>query len=312
MVAIASNRTQDTLAAYEQCRQVARRAARTFYWGSQFLPAPKRRAAWALYALCRAVDDIADHPSPQLDPRVALNGWRLRLTRAYDGVASDAITRAWVDLLQQFAVPLQPALDLIAGVEMDLDHAQPQTFDDLRLYSYRVAGTVGLLMAPILGYRTPAALPLAVDLGIAMQLTNILRDIGEDARNGRIYLPRDEMAAFGYADDDLRAGRITPAFVALMRFQIARAQAYYERARPGIDLLDANVRLAILASAEWYRGILGVIIANGYDVFTRRARVPFAARLRVMPRLWLDLQHGAPLAPLPPCADAAAGQHANA
>jgi phytoene synthase len=122
---------------------------------------------------------------------------------------------------------------------------------------------------------------------VAMQLTNILRDVGEDLRSGRIYLPRDEMHRFGYTEADLRAGVIDDRFVALLRFQMQRAEEYYARARPGIALLDKSARLAILASAEMYHGILGAIVANGYDVFTRRAYVPTVAKMRMLPRLWL-------------------------
>jgi phytoene synthase len=281
--------TRDVLRAYDHCRRITRQAAKTFYWGSLLLPRRKRLAAWALYAFCRAADDRVDQDGgPGAD--AALERWRERLRAAYRGVASDPITVAWVDMLRAYPVPLQPALDLIDGVQMDLRHAQPQTFEDLHLYSYRVAGTVGLLMAPILGYRAPAALPCAVDLGIAMQLTNILRDVGEDWRHGRCYLPRDEMDRFGYTHADLANGVVNDNFVALMRYSSDRAHEYYRRARPGIDLLDSGAQLAILASAEMYRGILPAIAANGYDVFTRRAHVPTAMKARMLPRLWLQLR----------------------
>jgi 15-cis-phytoene synthase len=201
-------------------------------------------------------------------------------------VASDPITQAWVEMLGNYDVPLDPALDLIEGARMDLHPSQPADFDALHLYCYRVAGTVGLLMAPILGYRSREALPCAVDLGVAMQLTNILRDVGEDLANGRIYLPRDEMARFAYTEADLRAATIDDRFIALLRFQIDRAQEHYTRARPGIAMLDKSAQLAILTSAELYHGILGAIEANGYDVFTKRAYVPKSTKVLMMPRLW--------------------------
>lgn len=281
---------RDVLAAYDHCRQITRQAAKTFYWGSLLLPRRKRLAAWALYAFCRSVDDSVDDPDQTAGPAISLEDWRERLRRAYEGQVSDRITLAWVDMLHHFDVPLQPALDLIDGVQMDQHHRCPQTFADLHLYCYRVAGTVGLLMSPILGYRSPEALPSAVDLGVAMQLTNILRDIGEDFRNGRIYLPDEELERFGYSKAELAAGVINDAFIELMRFQIARAHDYYERARPGIELLDTGAQLAILASAEMYRGILDAIEANGYDVFSRRAYVPTQTKVLMMPRLWLQLR----------------------
>ncbi|HKD77298.1 MAG TPA: squalene/phytoene synthase family protein, partial [Ktedonobacterales bacterium] len=179
---------------------------------------------------------------------------------------------------------LQPALDLIDGVEMDLAGERLQTFDDLRTYCYRVAGTVGLLMAPVLGYDSPAALPFAVDLGIAMQLTNIVRDVGADARNGRIFLPQEDLDCFGCSAADIMAGKMDDAFIALIRFQITRAQEYYDRAVPGIAMLDRQAQFAIHASANLYRGILDAIVANGYDVFTRRAYVSLPAKLLIIAR----------------------------
>jgi 15-cis-phytoene synthase len=287
-----SDQSRETLDAFEYCRRITRHAAKTFYWGSLLLPHRKRLATWALYAFCRSVDDCVDCQDDPDRAEADLNLWRDRLIRAYDSIASDPITQAWIALLPHYAVPLQPALDLIEGARMDLRFTQPATFDDLHLYCYRVAGTIGLLMSPILGYRSPDALPLAVDLGVAMQLTNILRDVGEDQRNGRIYLPRDEMQRFGYGEADLQAGRISDRFIALMRFQMARAEDYYIRARPGIDMLDKSAQLAILASAEMYRGIHAAIVANDYDVFTKRAYVPLSAKMLMLPKLWLAVKSG--------------------
>lgn len=298
MLACETYTPRDVLDAYDVCRRITSRAAKTFYWGSLFLPRRKRMAAWALYAFCRTIDDSVDNATGADHASATLAIWRNRLQAVYQGHHSDPISRAWVDVLHTFDVPLQPALDLIDGVQMDLNHAQPQTFADLHLYCYRVAGTVGLLMAPILGYSAPEALPCAVDLGIAMQLTNILRDIGEDWRNGRNYLPQCEMERFGYTADDLAQGQVNEAFVALMQFSIERAREYYQRARPGIDLLDSSAQLAIRASAEMYRAILAEIEANTYDVFTRRAVVPTTTKLLMMPRLWRNGRGLTPAVPL--------------
>ena len=282
----------DVPGAYDYCRHVTRRASKTFYWASLFLPYQKRLAAWAIYALCRSVDDIADTPEKGRDPLAELAQWRQRLQQVYQGEGTHPIMLAWADMLRQYDVPLQPVLDLIDGVQTDLGPVRFGTFEELRCYCYRVAGTVGLLMAPVLGYQSPDALPCAVNLGIAMQLTNILRDIGEDAQLGRIYLPSAEIAQFGYCEEALRAGVVNGAFVHLMQFQIARAESYYEQALPGIGLLDPAVQLAIMASARLYRGILGAITANGYDVFRQRAFVPLSAKVLMMPRLWLNKRLG--------------------
>ena len=283
----------DVPGAYEYCRQVTRRASKTFYWASLFLPRHKRLAAWAVYALCRSVDDIADTPEKGSDPLTELAHWRQRLQHVYRGEVTHPIMLAWADMLQQYDVPLQPALDLIDGVQTDLGAVRFDTFEELQRYCYRVAGTVGLLMAPVLGYASPDALPCAVNLGIAMQLTNILRDVGEDANLGRIYLPSAEIAQFGYCEEELLMGVVNASFVQLMQFQIARAESYYEEALPGIGLLDPSVQLAIMASARLYRGILGAITANGYDVFRQRAFVPLSAKVLMMPKLWLSKRLGA-------------------
>ncbi|MBF6590305.1 MAG: squalene/phytoene synthase family protein [Ktedonobacterales bacterium] len=278
--------------AYQHCRHIAREVARTFYYGSLFLPPMKRRASWALYGFCRTVDDIADETDLFPDPIAELTRWRSLLVETYAGRPSGPVMSAWADMLERFPVPLAPALDLLAGVEMDTRGVSFRTFEDLRLYCYRVAGTVGLLMTPILGYRDEAALSYAVDLGIAMQLTNILRDIGEDAARGRVYLPEEDLVAFGCDRASLVRGEITPAFRNLMAFQITRAEAYYERGMCGIPLLDRDARLAIHLSGTLYRTILARIRRNGYDVFTRRAHVPFAGKLAAVPSTWLRIRLG--------------------
>ena len=176
---------------------------------------------------------------------------------------------------------------------MDLTQKRYQTFDDLYLYCYRVAGTVGLLTAPIFGYQDEAALPHAVDLGIALQLTNILRDIGEDASRDRIYLPLDELARFEYSEADLMAGVINDAFCQLVRFQMDRANDYYRRAQPGIALLDSDCHLAVRLSSTLYRGILDRILINDFNVFTMRASVPLKTKLMTVSTHWFMQQYEA-------------------
>jgi phytoene synthase len=175
---------------------------------------------------------------------------------------------------------------------MDLTVSRYATFDDLWLYCYRVASVVGLISMHIIGYR-PGAASYAIKLGVALQLTNILRDVGEDAQRGRVYLPQEDLERFGLCDDDILHGRRDDRFRALMRFEITRANALYDAAWPGIGLLNADSRLAIAAAAEIYRGILGKIIANDYEVFSRRAYVPLAQKLLILlrvvrQRLWME------------------------
>lgn len=286
--------------AYEYCRQVTRRASKTFYWGSAFLPPAKRRAVWAIYALCRTVDDIVDEAACSASPRIghlqgvvapaqSLDYWRRSLERIYQGDGDDThpIHYAWMDMLTRYPVPLQATMDLLDGVEMDLTRSRYQSFDDLYAYCYRVAGTVGLLTSPIFGYRCDEALTHAVELGVALQLTNILRDIGEDARRNRIYLPQEEMQHFGYSEAELMAGTVNEAFCELLRFQITRAEEYYLRAQPGIALLNQDCRLAVSLSGTLYHTILERIRLNEYNVFTRRASVPLKTKLVTASQQWV-------------------------
>ncbi|HEV7127098.1 MAG TPA: phytoene/squalene synthase family protein [Ktedonobacterales bacterium] len=284
--------TLSTTAAYLACRAITREVARTFYYGSLFLPPEKRRAAWALYAFCRIADDMADEPGLYPDPASELAAWRAALLETYAGRPRGPVMTAWADVLTRFAVPLRPALELLDGVEMDLRNTTYETFEDLRLYCYRVAGTVGLLMAPVLGYTRPEAIEHAVDLGIAMQLTNILRDIGEDRANGRVYLPAADLARFGYDRERLLRGEVDAAFQDLLQFEIARAEAYYVSGRRGIALLAPDARLAIALSATLYHGILRRIQRNRYDVFTRRAHVSLPGKLAALPATWLWVKLG--------------------
>jgi len=297
-------RQEQVMEAYDYCRRVTKRASKTFYWGSVFLPQPKRQAVWAVYALCRIVDDIVDeemnpdtpragHLSGSSTPKQELDYWRQSLERVYQrgGAGDNLVQRAWSDVLEHYPVPLAPVLDLLDGVEMDLTINRYENFEDLYLYCYRVAGTVGLLTSPIFGYQEEIALQHAVDLGVALQLTNILRDIGEDARRNRIYLPQDEMQRFGYTENDLMNGVVNDTFCDLLRFQMARANNYYQRSQPGISLLSPDCRLAIRLSGTLYKGILDRIHLNNYNVFTKRASVPLKTKLAAASQYWFLQQY---------------------
>lgn len=293
-------RQEQVQEAYNYCRQVAQRSSKTFYWGSIFLPPLKRYAIWAIYALCRVVDDIVDeavtpdgprigHLSGVENPQQELNNWRNALIKLYESGECDEnnlVLVAWRDMIAHYAVPLKPALELLDGVEMDLKLNRYQCFDELYLYCYRVAGTVGLLTSPVFGYQDNSALQYAVDLGVALQLTNILRDIGEDAKRDRIYLPLDEMKRFGYSEGELMNGIINDAFCELVRFQMSRADVYYQRSQYGISLLSSDSRLAVNLSGTLYRRILDRIRLNNYNVFTKRASVPLKTKLAAASQYW--------------------------
>jgi phytoene synthase len=267
-------------ACYRHCGEIARAHSKSFYLSSRFLPFAKRRAVWAVYAFCRTADDLADGDGPAGERLAAIDAWEAELRAAYAGSANDPIFVAFADAVARYDVPLEAALDLLRGARMDVSVGRYARYDDLRDYCYLVASTVGLLVTPILGALDAAARHEAIALGHAMQLTNILRDVGEDARMDRIYLPAEDMQRFGYTEADLFAGTVDERFVALMRFQIERARQLYRVAEPGIARLQPESRYAVRLALHLYRDILAAIEANGYDVFRRRAYVPLQAKLR--------------------------------
>jgi 15-cis-phytoene synthase len=260
------------------CAAVARSHGRSFFLASHCLPPDRRRAIHATYAYCRIADDIADLSADPASAALALDAWERQLSAPTHPVAV-----AFAAARTQHRVPVAPARDLIAGVRMDLGPCRFATWDELRRYCYHVAGTVGLMVAPILGCQDEAALPHAVDLGIAMQLTNILRDVGEDARRGRLYLPLDELAVFGCDPEAILYGRPSGRFRELLAFQVARARDLYVKARRGIPALSPAGRLTTLAASEFYATILSAIEERDYDVFGARAYVPNGRKLAALP-----------------------------
>ncbi len=198
----------------------------------------------------------------------------------------DLVAIAWADARLRYGIPQRYAEQLIEGVARDLRQVRYNTFDDLTTYAYGVASTVGLMSMHIIGFAGPEAIPYAIKLGVALQLTNILRDVGEDWRAGRIYLPREELEAFGVSEAGFAAATVDDRWQAFMRFQIERNRRLYAEAWPGISLLDPDGQLAIAAAAEFYEAILGDIERNDYDVFNRRAHVGGWGKLKQIPRIW--------------------------
>ena len=263
---------------WRQCSEIARAHGRTFFLASRFLPSDRRRAIHAIYAYCRIADDIADRSTDIVTAARTLDAWERQLDEPTDPIAV-----AFAAVRARHNVPRAAARELLAGVRMDLAPSRFVTWDDLRLYCYRVAGTVGLMAAPILGCRDDAALPHAVDLGIAMQLTNILRDIGEDARRGRLYLPLEDLAAFDCNPEEIVRGRPSGRFADLLAFEIARARALYADARRGLPALSPSGRLTAMAGSELYAAILTRIEEMDYDVLDTRAHVSTRRKLRALP-----------------------------
>jgi phytoene synthase len=279
--------------AYAYCERVTAAHSRSFYWATQLLPRHKRQAIRALYAFCRVSDDIVDRPgksqSADLIEHMLLHWRRQALSQPTytdmpsDVTAHDLIALAWADTRARYAIPACYAEQLIDGVARDFQQTRYRTFADLAAYAYGVASTVGLMSMHVIGYADKDAIPYAIKLGVALQLTNILRDVGEDWRSGRLYLPLDELDAYALTEEDIAAGRINERWRACMRFQIARNRCLYAEAWPGISLLNRDGRLAVAAASELYRAILDDIEAHDYDVFSRRAHVDTWGKLRRLP-----------------------------
>ncbi|HEY0406930.1 MAG TPA: phytoene/squalene synthase family protein [Pyrinomonadaceae bacterium] len=277
--------------AYRYCQQTTRAHAKSFYFCSHFLPREKRRAIYAVYALCRHVDDAVDAAGirGERDALAAVERWRAELDAVYtSGRANSPVLLAWRDMLTRFRIRQELPLELMRGVLMDTHIKRYETWEDLRVYCYRVASVVGLMSSEIFGYEEPRTLHYAEQLGLAMQLTNILRDVGEDARMGRIYLPQEDARRFGYTEADLLGGKLNEPFFALMTFEIERARSLYREAERGIPLLAAEARFTVLLAARLYARILDEIERNGYDVYTRRAHLSLAGKLRAAPRIWQE------------------------
>ncbi len=277
-VAVASP-APDLGAAYAACRDITRTASKTFYLASLFLAPEKRRAVWAVYAFCRTADDLVDTEAGANERLARLDELERKLVDASRGLATEPFFDAYADAAATYGIPLEPALGLLRGARTDITIRRYATYAELCEYCYLVASTVGLLVSPILGYASEEALPFGVTLGRAMQLTNILRDVGEDSRMGRVYLPTEDLDRFGYAEAEIFEGVLDDRFVALMKFQIARVRELYREAEPGIAMLAPESRYTVRLALSLYRGILDAIERNGYDVFRRRAYVPLRAKI---------------------------------
>ena len=260
----------------------------SFHYSFGLLPRDQRRGIETVYAFCRVVDDLADEAagSPGAAARELLV-YREEIARCFGGRPTRPVTRALKECIDRFGVERRPFDDLLDGVQMDLHTMRYRSFDDLRLYCYRVASTVGLICLPIFGCRHPKSRDYAVELGIALQLTNILRDIKNDADRGRIYLPLDEIAAGGYSEAELLAGVQSAAWVSLMRRQVERARGQFARAAALLPEADRRRLLAAEVMAAIYRRLLRRLEEDGFRVFERRVRVPRLQQIGVALRAYL-------------------------
>jgi 15-cis-phytoene synthase len=274
--------------AYRTCEAITKKNSRTFMLASGFLPWEKRRAIRALYAFCRISDDIVDRGQTP-DPENALADWRYR-SLASRPPSGDLVAVAWADARRKFGIPIAYAEQLLEGVATDLLQSRFQTFDELAGYAYKVASTVGLMSMHIIGFSGLEAIPYAVKLGVALQLTNILRDVGEDWRKGRLYLPLQELVQFGLSEADVAAGKVTSRWRRFMRFQIQRVHRLYEEAWPGIAMLNPDGRFSIAAAAGLYEAILDDIERHDYDVFSHRASLSTIGKILHLPSILIRMQ----------------------
>ena len=272
------------------CTSVTKRSGSNFYYSFYFLPADRRDAMYTVYAFCKEVDSAVDEAPAGSDPKEAVRTWRAEVAAIYRGTPTHPVSISLSEHVKHLNIPREYFDELINGVEMDLTTTRYVTFDELSKYCYRVACVVGLICLHIFGTRDPRAKDYAVNLGMAFQLTNILRDIGSDANRGRIYLPLEDLRKFGCPEEDLIQHRDTPRFKELMRFESARARGYYDKARAILEALPASDRRALLP-AEMMRGvyarILDLIEQSDYRVFGARIRVPNLSRLAIAAGIWL-------------------------
>ncbi|HEY3532627.1 MAG TPA: presqualene diphosphate synthase HpnD [Casimicrobiaceae bacterium] len=254
----------------EYCAEKAAQSGSSFYYSFRFLAPDRRRAITALYAYCREVDDVVDEVSDPNVARTKLAWWRTEVERIYDGTPQHPVALALADAVRRYRLPKEHLLRVIDGMQMDLERTRYATFAELEDYCDHVAGVVGLLSAEIFGYDDARTRDYARSLGIAFQLTNIIRDVGEDARRGRIYLPEEDLDRFGVAALDVLHARTSPAFVELMRFEVERARRWYDDAIAALPARDRRAQRPGLAMAAIYRTLLDEIARDGYRVLDRR------------------------------------------
>jgi 15-cis-phytoene synthase len=270
---------------YARCASITRRSSSNFYYAFMLLPAERRYALYSVYAFCRFVDDIADDRSVG-QPAELLTRWREELERVFNGSPGHPISRALAHNVRRFAIPRRYFEEIIDGVEMDLGRTRYPAFEELRLYCYRVASAVGLICIEIFGYRNPRTRVYAENLGIAFQLTNIIRDLSEDAARGRIYLPLEDLANFGVTEDDILRGADTPELRRLLKFEVDRARSFYGLAEQGLPAEDRAAMLCAEAMRSVYRALLERIASRDCAVVGRRHRLSTPRKLYLVGRTW--------------------------
>ena len=271
----------------EYCENKAAQSGSSFYYSFRFLPPERRRAMVALYAFCREVDDVVDEASDPSVARLKLGWWRTQINATFDGAPLHPVAQALKPIVLSFELPRQHFQSVIDGMWMDLEQNRYLDFNTLERYCYRVAGVVGLLSAKIFGYVDPSTADYAQQLGIAFQLTNIIRDVGEDARKNRIYLPMDDMQRFGVPAAEILQGRESPRFKALMAFQAERAQQHYKSAMQALPREDRRAQRPGLIMAAIYRALLEEIESEGFRVLTQRTSLTPLRKFWIAWKTWI-------------------------
>ncbi|KAJ8760153.1 hypothetical protein K2173_011009 [Erythroxylum novogranatense] len=287
--------------AYESCRMICSEYAKTFYLGTKLMTEERKKAIWAIYVWCRRTDELVDGPNAVFMSSTVLDMWEERLQDIFHGCPYDKLDAALTDTVFKFPVDIKPFRDMIEGMRMDARKCRYENFQELYLYCYRVAGTVGLMSVPVMGIAPESSSSAqcvynaALNLGIGNQLTNILRDVGEDALRGRVYLPQDELEQFGLYDNDVFAGKVTYKWREFMKAQIKRARFYFNLAEEGASQLDKASRWPVWSALMLYRKILDAIEDNGYDNFTKRAYVGKTKKILMLPQAYARAQLGSGL-----------------
>lgn len=272
----------------DSAKQISKKSNSSFYYAFNLLPEQKRDAMNTVYAFCRKTDDIVDENSDSTDVKYEnLRKWRIEFEKSFSGHSEFALLNKLGTTISNFNIPLDPFFELIKGMEMDLQKDRYKSFDDLQLYCYRVASTVGLMCIEIFGYKHPSTKQFAIDLGIALQMTNILRDIGKDAKNGRIYLPQEDLNKFNYTEDEIMSLLYNNNFRDLMIYETARAKQYFNSATAHLDLDDKKTMFAARAMQHIYFKMLEKIIAADYDVFNNEIKIPKIEKVGIALGVWV-------------------------
>lgn len=286
--------------AYKYCEAITKKHAKSFYFAAKFLPRHKQKVVYPIYAFCRTVDDEIDETAEtnQIAAIQAVQNWETKLKEIYEkreageqpttDDGQNLILLAWRDILKNYKIPQNLPLELIQGILMDTEIKRYETFPELYVYCYRVASTVGLMSSEILGYSDEKALRYAEAMGIGMQLTNILRDVKEDAQKGRIYLPQEDLRRFDVSEEQICAGKMNGNFAEMMKFQVARARDFYRQGEKGIALLEKDSRFTVLLASRIYGKILDEIERQDYNVFKKRAHTTKAQKFIAIPRIWRE------------------------